>query len=1344
MRTRSIVRRSVALVAATTLVSGALASGMLATSALAAPGVPTLTSFDPPRWDNRSSVNMTLTGTNFTNTGLVNDIVHLTPVNPDPAHEIADFTQTASAVTQSTTSFSVKIDLSKAPTGLYKVSVEDPISGQSNYAASQFEIYGFGPANATGVAFGPDDSASDNSNCPGSSCPSRGAGALDITGSNIAVGATARFLKGATPDAGITFLQGNVNDSTNKLGDDADTGNGDGTADADNKPGTGYASTTLLQGNYSLAPDTTVAGAPAPGFSPGLHQLQIVNNDGLTTGSTTAFAQPWFTSNPLQSLSRTSVTKNTSNVVLTVTGQGIRAGSTLAIESGATKAGPGGIPAACAGITTGASSVGNPDGQGTYTTISVPVTVASCTGTAARGVTIVGPDGARFLRSSFLNVLPAAPVPTFDDPVMDAGYDVLGQGAHVGFGSEVVNIHGTNFAGIGETDVDKMVKFDFGDGVTTTTLHVFSGSAQVSIDVAPDAPIEERVVTATNPDGTQGKAAHPLLPIVGLTQDPLASAPLEIVAGPTVTKVSPPSLQPSNSAAITLTGTFNTSDTYTTQLCMHTTASLDCTDDPAAIETTDAPGATSMTFHVSTNNAAPGLRDLVVTDNANKGRVYCRGCMGVDSMSLGAPTSVPNTAPVTLSFQQATGIDQVTNSSTATLTRLVDLDGQGPISLKSGTVLTPGASGSGTATGTFDVTGVAPGQYSITVVKDPAAGSPTSWTCTGCLTVTGQAVTVSAITREPGGKAATGGQGASNVPLKIVGTNFVKGVQVTIADVTVHDLTVVSPTELSLQVDVPDDATAAAKTVTVTSGDGVGPDTGSKDATKTFTVTAKPANLSAPSPATYAQGAGTAGYLSAPAGDPVTVTITGDNFASDATLDLGPGITVTSPAVTQGTDPTCLPAPIGCSGGTADSLTATLAIAENAVTGKRAIAVVNGDGGRASTTDAFTVSDGPKVLSVANQSQQPVLLPDGVAHHVTVLGTGFTNSDATKALKVVPGDGVTIANVVVTASQITADITVATDAALGARAVGVTNGDKGYGSLTPVYVAKAPGTPASLALTPLGSALKATWTAPAGTANGINNGAPITGYHLTLQKVGATTKTLADVNGSTLTYTFTGLTNGASYTIAVNAVNLVGAGPAASRIGVAGIVTTLTNTASSKLVVAGQAVRFSGKLTASTAPVVGRSVRLLFAPSVGAAFSKYVKTNSVGGWSYVYAPSYTFSVTASFGGDSTYRPSAAAKIPVSVRAKVVITSPASTSTSHVGTTLKVTGYVSPNHAGTRVTIYRLVSGKNVFLQTVTLTSSSTFSFSGNPKAGTYVFRVYIPATKGNLANYSNAITVHRV
>jgi len=1331
-----MARRLVAVLATTGLLSGGLATGMLSSPAYAFPGAITISSFTPDQWDNRSQVTMTLTGTGFFNndqTGLTNDLVYL---SPDPAtlldtsREVTDFYVTAETNPNVTTQLTAKFNLAQVPPGKYRVYVKDfNGSHTSSPAPALFTVYAFGGANASSSKFGTND-ANSSPACTGNNCVSRGAGPLDITGSNIAVGAKVRFLHtDNTVDNALSFTVGNPNHDTNNLGEDAN-----GTAGDD---GTGYVSTTLLQGNYAL--DDTVAG-----FTPGLHKLQIINTDGNTTGATSTFSQPWFPNNQ-NVVTPTGVGIGSSNVVVTLTAQGIVSGSSLFIERHAT------TNPACADITIGQSTVSDLQPDGTFHKISAPVSMADCNtdNTVTRAIGISGPDGASFSRGALLHIVAN---PVFADDVLTSGYETLGQGAHVGFGSEEVDIFGTGFqgdpafAGVPGGNPDKMTKFDFGDGITATTVLVGSGFAQVRIDVASDAPVGDRTVTAINPDGGRATRAGAFLP--GGLPDPTGPAvPLTIEAGPQVTKVSPaglPASTTSGAVTITVTGTFTTADTFTAKVCQHL-ETLDCTETPNVNEGGVTDTATTLTFQISTNNAPGGPKDLVITDTTNKGRFYCSGCMGIDSLTLMAPTSVPNTGPTTLSFSDAVGIDQVTAASTATLTRQIPLTGQNPIGLKAGTTLTPGSGGSNTASGQFDVTDAAPGTYSITVTKDPGSANPTTWTCTGCLTITGAAITTTAVTREPGAKAATGGQGATGLLLKIVGTNFVHGIQVTIPDVTVHDLTIVSPTELSLKVDVPNDATTGGKVITVTSGDGVGPNTGSKTTNLSFTVTAKPAPTGAPTPASYGQGAGTAGYLAANTGQtvPISVSGTAGSFQSDAQLSLGPDVDVTDEAVAPGTPPSCPvpldPCPVPLDPGTPDVLTGKVVVAEIAAAGKRDVVVTNGDGGVGSIAEAFTVTDGPKVSSVSGPNQAPLLVPDGQPHAITVSGSNFATSPAA-TLAVVPATDVTIANVVVTASKITADITVATTATLGTRTVGVTNSsDKGYGSLTPVYVAKTPSAPTNLVLTPLGQSLKATWAVPAS-----NGGAPITGYHLTLQKTGSATKTLADVNGSTLTYTFAGLVNGSSYTIAVNAVNVAGAGTSATKTGVAGIVTTLTNAASTKLVTAGSAVRFSGKLVAGSAGVSSRVISLLFTRSVGSSFTRVVRTNVSGNWSYVYVPSYTFSVKASFAGDSTYRPASTSAIPVTVRSLVKVTSPGSASTSNALVTLKISGYVSPNHARTSVYLYRFIGSTRYYVARATLSTSSTFTFSLRPSKGTYVYKVYIAATTGNAANYSPSFTVKRV
>jgi hypothetical protein len=1337
MRTKPLARRSLAVVTATALLSGGLAAGFLATPAFADGAA---TSFSPLQWDNGSTVKkFSVSGSGFPTPSPLEQLqgtsvatIVFTPVTLDNPNEVSTFWVAAKPGDTTSTSVSADVNLAMAPTGQYTVQVGDANHANLSTAApAKFVIYGFGSANATKVAFGATGGVD------------RGPGSLDITGSNIAIGAKVNFSlpDGSTdPNPKLTFVQGNPNQSTNNLG----------TQDADGHAGSGYASSTLLQGNYSYAPDS-VAGV-TPGFTPGLRKLQIVNNDGRTGGTRVDFAQPWFASPTSSSspLSPSGVGVGASNLQVTLTGQGIRAGSSLAIESGAA--------GSCAGVTVGASTVSSPDAAhaGTYTKITAPVSMADCAtnDTSARDVTINGPDGGYFVRTGIFTI---AANPVFDDPTLTSGYETLGQGARVGHGTEVVKIFGTGFegdpafVGVPGGDPAKMTKFSFGqgvqgvDGVTVTTVLVGSGFAQVRIDVTNDATVGDRTLSAINPDGGTASQSGAPPSVSNLNGTP---APLTIAAGPKVTKVQPAGLPRSTTSeptTVTVTGSFVSTDTYTAMVCDQLDT-LDCTESENINEAGFTPTATTLTFTVSTNAATPGVRDLLVTDLTNKGRFYCTGCIGIDSLTLGAPTSVPNTgdAVLNLNFDADFGSGTATTASSATLTRLVTLPGQGPISLKTGTTLVPGAAGSHTATGTFDVRDIAPGQYSITVVKDPTSQSSPTWSCNGCLTVTGAAITTTSIDRVPTDGSdplsTSGGQGATNLTITIPGTNYSKGMQVAIPDVTVDDNSVVvnvATDVLTFTVHVPADATPGTKTVTVTAGDGSGQNTGSKAENLHFVVTAAPAPSSATSPAAYGQGAGTAGFLAANPGATVTLSIQGDNFLSGAQLSLGPLVDVTDETVTQG----CVPPDVGCpTDPTPDVLTAKVSVAEGATPGKRAAVVTNPDGGSGSRAESFTVSAGPTIASVSNAAGNPVLAPDGVAHPITVLGSGFaTASDLSKVLDVLPADGVTITHVaVVDAGKITAEVKVDTTAALGARTVGVTNdSDKGYGSITPVYVAKAPGTPGSLTLVAGGSSLKATWTASA------PNGAPVTNYHLSIQRVGTALVLQADT-GTALTKTFSALANGASYVVRVQAVNAAGPGAAASKTGIPGLVTTLSSAVSSKLITAGSAMAIGGKLLHGTTPVPSRYIYVRFAPSVGAAYTKRVLTSSTGAWSYHFVTKYTFNVRATFTGDNVYRAASGSVLAVSVRSRIVRTAPTNGSTSSASTVLKIKGAVYPNHHGAYVYLYRYVSGKKTFVTRTLVTSTSTYVFSIKPRRGSYTFRVYIPNTRGNVANYTTAFTLKRV
>jgi hypothetical protein len=312
-----------------------------------------------------------------------------------------------------------------------------------------------------------------------------------------------------------------------------------------------------------------------------------------------------------------------------------------------------------------------------------------------------------------------------------------------------------------------------------------------------------------------------------------------------------------------------------------------------------------------------------------------------------------------------------------------------------------------------------------------------------------------------------------------------------------------------------------------------------------------------------------------------------------------------------------------------------------------------------------------------------------------------------------------------------------TNATRGARVVGVTNQpDKGFGGFGPVYVATKPLAP-SLTLASGAGTLTASWTAPN------DGGAPITGYHVTLQRVGTSTVVSRDLPASQRTTTFGGLSNEATYLVKVTAANIVGVSPVASATGRPGLWTWISGATSAKVVTAASGVNIFGRLMHGSVPVPGRTVRLTIDPYVGATFTRTATTNSSGVWSYRYYPRYHFAVRPYFPGDGTYRSAVGPLLKVTVPARVTRTAPANGSTSSSLTTLTIRGTVFPSHPGVYVYLYRYTSSGRQLISRVKLSSTSTFTFTGKPKRGTYTFRVYIPATTGNSANYSSAFTIYR-
>jgi urease gamma subunit len=233
-------------------------------------------------------------------------------------------------------------------------------------------------------------------------------------------------------------------------------------------------------------------------------------------------------------------------------------------------------------------------------------------------------------------------------------------------------------------------------------------------------------------------------------------------------------------------------------------------------------------------------------------------------------------------------------------------------------------------------------------------------------------------------------QGASKQTVAIKGTGFVSGATPSFgAGITLESTNFVSATELSAKIAVEPGAGIGARTVVVTNPDG-----GTDTLPGGFTVTAGP-SIEAIGPNT------------------------GDKGAALAVAFSGTGITVNSASFKSSTE-----------------LTANIAIEAAATTGARTVTVTNGDGGTGSLAGGFTVNNAPSIESLSPSSRaqgatsQTILIKganfeSGVGLQVAFSGTGITVNSAS----------------FVNTTEVSANITVASNAATGARTLTLTNPD---------------------------------------------------------------------------------------------------------------------------------------------------------------------------------------------------------------------------------------------------------------------------------------------------------------
>ena len=313
--------------------------------------------------------------------------------------------------------------------------------------------------------------------------------------------------------------------------------------------------------------------------------------------------------------------------------------------------------------------------------------------------------------------------------------------------------------------------------------------------------------------------------------------------------------------------------------------------------------------------------------------------------------------------------------------------------------------------------GAAVGARNVTVTMGMGTSGPAVFT----VTASGPTITTVAPADSAPGK---------TVNVTLTGTGFVSGATLAVsgAGITAQAVKFMSATQMTAQLAIASSAAAGPRNITVTTPAGT-------SAPVVFTVNSStgPA-ITGLTPATGM------------AGKTVAVTLLGASLVSGATLGIsGTGVTFQSVTVVSATQ-----------------ITANLVIASGAAAGARSITVTTTAG--TSAPAVFTVSaSGPVVTGV-----NPADAPAGKTVNATLTGTGFGNG-STLAIS---GAGVIVQGiVVVSATQITAQLVIAGNATPGPRNVAVTTSG---GASAPFVFMVDPGAPTLTSVSPPGGDFGAT------------------------------------------------------------------------------------------------------------------------------------------------------------------------------------------------------------------------------------------------------------------------------
>ncbi len=413
-------------------------------------------------------------------------------------------------------------------------------------------------------------------------------------------------------------------------------------------------------------------------------------------------------------------------------------------------------------------------------------------------------------------------------------------------------------------------------------------------------------------------------------------------------------------------------------------------------------GVTQLTFpgvlinSFTVNSANSITANITVSDYAAAGQV------SVTATTLGEVATGVNVFTITQTQPELLAV--VPSSGAQGVVETVNLTGQFT-NFVNGT--TTASFGAGITVNSVTVSSATAAQANITVQPTAALGyrsvSVTTGTQVVSLTNAFQVTTGPAaiLSLNP----ASGGQGTS-LALAVTGsqTNFASGITTAAfgGGISVTGISVTDALHATVNISIPNSTPLGAYDVSLTTGGEVATILGG------FTVTGGGAQLSVVSPPTGTQGT------------TFNVNLTGvfTSFVNGTSVaNFGSGVTVNSTTVSSST-----------------AAVANITISQTAAIGSRNVSVTTGSQ-VASITGGFSVLAGVPTLLTAS----PAFAQAGSTTNVVI--TGEFTSFAQGSSSVTFGSGVTVNSVTVSsATQLTANISVASNASVGARDITVTTG----------------------------------------------------------------------------------------------------------------------------------------------------------------------------------------------------------------------------------------------------------------------------------------------------------------